>query len=467
MSNTQQHLQVLSQWLAPHEIITDAQDMAGFCIDQRRRFEGKVWAVVQPHSVEAVQKTVRYCYEQQIPLTPQGGNTSMCGGATPSDSVAGLGIIVSLSKLNRVREVNLADNCITVEAGRVLQQVQQDAAAVGRMFPLSLASEGSCQIGGNIACNAGGVNVVRYGPMRDLVMGLEVVLPNGDLLSHLSPLHKNTTGFDVKHALIGSEGTLGIITAATLKLFAPARTHVTAWVGVDSIDHAVALLELTQQHFAERLSSFELISDFALELSSQHTQLSQPLSAPWHVLLELTDSTDNTLLPEQLGECLLGAGFENAVLAESEQQREQLWSLRENISDAQRHLGASIKHDIAMPIRSVASFVHACAPVLQAAYPNAKIVVFGHLGDGSLHYNVFMPDVLSNDVYQYEAGMNALVYEQVFAVGGTVAAEHGIGQLKTKWMDKMRSGTELALMLAIKKQLDPNCLFNQGKVLPD
>lgn len=464
--DVQQHLSVLNRLLSAQEIITEPDDMQAFCLDQRKRYTGNVWAVLQPNSVASVQAVVKYCHENDIPLTPQGGNTSMCGGATPSESVAGKGIILSLSKLNRVRHINLADNCITVEAGRILQQVQEDAAAVGRMFPLSLASQGSCQIGGNIACNAGGVNVVRYGPMRDLVMGLEVVLPNGELVSHLNPLHKNTTGFDLKHAMIGSEGTLGIITAASLKLFAPVRTHVTAWVGVDTIDAAVELLKLCQQHFAERLSSFELISAFALQLSSELMQLSKPTEAPWHVLLELTDSTDNPLLAEQLAECLFEHRFENAVLAESEQQRQQLWSLRENISDAQRHLGASIKHDIAMPIACVAEFVHACAPVLQDAYPDASIVVFGHLGDGSLHYNVFMHHVLSNEVYQYEEHMNALVYEQVFKVGGTVAAEHGIGQLKTKWMPRMRSQTELTLMQVMKQQLDEKGLFNQGKVLP-
>lgn len=460
------HIQALQGLLAANEIILNEQDMAAFCIDQRRRYQGKVWAVVQPTSVASVQAVVKYCFEHAIPITPQGGNTSMCGGATPSDVVAGLGIIVSLSKLNHVRGINLADNCITVEAGRILQQVQADAEAAGRMFPLSLASEGSCQIGGNIACNAGGVNVVRYGPMRDLVMGLEVVLPNGDLVEQLTPLHKNTTGFDFKQLLIGSEGTLGIITAATLKLFAPVKTHVTAWIGVDNIDAAVLLLQTMQQHFAERLSSFELISAFALDLSSQLLQLQQPLQAPWHVLLELTDSTDNALLQEQLLQVLWDSGFTEAVVAESEQQREQLWSLREHISEAQRHLGASIKHDIAMPIGQVAPFIHQCEQVLQAAYPQATLVVFGHLGDGSLHYNVFMADILSNEVYQYEVDINALVYEQVFAVGGTVAAEHGIGQLKTKWMPYMRSAQELALMQTMKQSLDSKHLFNVGKVLP-
>lgn len=465
--NPTAHLAALQQQLQANELITEPADMAGFCLDQRRRYTGEVWAVVQPRSVQAVQTVVRYCYQHHIPITPQGGNTSLCGGATPSDEVAGQGIILSLSKLNRVRELNLADNCITVEAGRILQQVQQDAAATGRLFPLSLASEGSCQIGGNIACNAGGVNVVRYGTMRDLVMGIEVVLPDGELVSHLTPLHKNTTGLDVKQLMVGSEGTLGIITAATLKLFAPIRTQVTLWVGVDSIDEAVQLLQTMQQQFAERLSSFELVSAFALTLSTQLLGAEPPLAAPWHVLLELTDSTEHPQLAEQCAQCLIEHGFDNAVLAESEQQRQQLWALRENISEAQRHLGASIKHDIAMPIAQVARFVHACAPVLQDAFPTAKIVVFGHLGDGSLHYNVFLPDVLGQEVYAHEARMNALVYEQVLQCGGTIAAEHGIGQLKTEWMPRMRSAAELALMRQIKQQLDPKQLFNRGKVLPD
>ena len=377
-----------------------------------------------------------------------------------------MGIIVSLSKLNRVREVNLADNCITVEAGRVLQQVQQDAAAVGRLFPLSLASEGSCQIGGNIACNAGGVNVVRYGPMRDLVMGLEVVLPSGELVSHLSPLHKNTTGFDVKHAIIGSEGTLGIITAATLKLFPAVRTCVTAWVGTDSIGMAVKLLECVQQHFAERLSSFELVSAFALDLSSAHIQTAKPIDAPWHVLLALTDSVARDDLGDLLAEFLLAHGFDNAVLAQSESERQNLWTLRENISASQRNLGASIKHDIAVPIERVAEFVERCAPALQTAFAGIQIVVFGHLGDGSLHYNTFLPGVLGNEVYQYEDAVNTIVYENVLACAGTIAAEHGIGQVKNQWLPRVRSEAEIALMRAIKAELDPGNLLNANKLLP-
>ncbi len=450
------------------QLLTDKQDMAGFCQDQRRRFMASVWAVALPKNTEEVQAIVAFCFANHIPITPQSGNTSLCGGATPDDSVAGLGIILSLNRLNQVREINLADNCITVEAGMVLANVQQVAQDAGRLFPLSMASEGSCQIGGNLACNAGGLNVLRYGPARDLVLGLEVVLPNGHIINHLSPLHKNTTGFDSKHLFIGSEGRFGVITAATLKLFALPKTTVTAWVGVASIDEAVQLLQLLQGQFADRLSSFELISDKALTISSAFSQLARPIDdAPWSILLELTDSLDLPILAEHLIDTLWENQFSNTVLAQSEHERQHLWTLRENISEAQRDLGASIKHDIAVPIKNVAKFVNDNAPLLKAAYPDCELVVFGHLGDGSLHYNVFLPAILSNDVYEHEEAINTIVYDSVLAYEGTVAAEHGVGQIKKEWMKQMRTEDELALMQTIKQVLDPEDLFNRGKVMPD
>lgn len=360
----------------------------------------------------------------------------------------------------------MADNAITVDAGVVLQNVQQEAARAGRLFPLSLASEGSCQIGGNIACNAGGLNVLRYGTMRDLVLGLEVVLPDGRLVSHLHPLHKNTTGYDLQHLFIGSEGTLGIITGATLKLFAQPQTVETAWVGVETIEQAVALLTAVQSRFAERLNSFELISRFALDLSSDFSNIARPVEAPWHVLLELADSLEDGGLGDLLAEFLFQHGFENTVLAQSEAERQSLWTLRENISASQRRLGASIKHDIAVPIAEVAGFVRSCEPALQKAFSDIQVVVFGHLGDGSLHYNTFLPQVLSNEVYQYEDAVNAIVYEHVLACKGTIAAEHGIGQVKNQWLPRVRTEAEIALMRAIKVQLDPDNLLNANKLLP-
>lgn len=450
--------QALAALLSENEMVADTQP---FLLDQRKRYEGRADVVVQPASVAGVQALMRFCAEHKITVTPQGGNTGLCGAAVPDG-----GVLLNLSRLNRIRELNLADNAITVDAGAVLQTVQQAAAEAGRLFPLSLASEGSCQIGGNIACNAGGLNVLRYGSMRDLVLGLEVVLPNGELVSHLQPLHKNTTGYDLRHLFIGSEGTLGVITGATLKLFAQPQTVATAWVGVETIEAAAALLTAVQGRFAERLQSFELVSRFALGLSSEFSQIARPVDAPWHVLLELADSLPDDGLGDLLAEFLFQQGFENAVLAQSEAERQSLWRLRENISASQRNLGASIKHDIAVPIARVAEFVRRCEPALQAEFADIQVVVFGHLGDGSLHYNTFLPQVLSNEVYAYEDAVNTIVYEQVLACDGTIAAEHGIGQVKNQWLPRVRTETEIALMRAIKAQLDPDNLLNPNKLLP-
>lgn len=448
----------LTNLLDASEIITDTTPLL---TDQRRRYTGLADIVVQPQSIESVQAIMRFCFEHKIPVTPQGGNTGLCGAAVPNG-----GVLLNLSKLNCIRDINLADNSITVDAGCILKNVQQAAEEADRFFPLSLASEGSCQIGGNIACNAGGLNVLRYGAMRDLVIGLEVVLPDGELVEHLTPLHKNTTGYDLRHLFIGSEGTLGIITGATLKLFALNKSKATAWVGLADIASAIHLLSLIQARFAERLISYELISDFALNLSSEFSCLTAPTQAPWHVLIELADSLPHQDLADILAEFLYEHGFENAVLARSEAERIDLWTLRENISASQRKLGASIKHDIALPIKHVAEFVEYCAKALKTAYPDIQIVVFGHLGDGSLHYNTFLPHILSNDIYQYEDSINTIVYNHVIRLKGTIAAEHGIGQVKNQWLPQVRTEAEINLMRAIKARLDPHNILNPGKLLP-
>ena len=450
--------QQLAAFLSPAEL---PDDDAPFLLDQRKRYTSTDCVVVQPASVENVQKTVRFCAQHRIAITPQGGNTGLVGG-----SVAHGGIVLNLGKLNRIRHISLADNAITVDAGCILQNVQTAAAEHGRFFPLSLASEGSCQIGGNIACNAGGLNVLRYGTMRDLVLGLEVVLPNGELLNHLPPLHKNTTGYETRHLFIGSEGTLGIITAATLKLFSPPQTTATAWVGLNSIEEAVRLLTHIQGRFAERLCSFELVSRPALALSATYSRLSPPIDAEWHILLELNDSLPQPELADDLAEFLFAGGWENAVLAQSEGERAELWRLREDISAAQKALGASIKHDIAMPIARVAELVANASAALKQAYDGIEIIVFGHLGDGSLHFNTFLPHIRSNQAYEYEDGINRIVYQHTLACQGTIAAEHGIGQVKNHWLPSVRSPVEIELMRDIKKQLDPHNLFNPGKLFP-
>lgn len=436
------------------------RDVDALLWDERKRFLSENVVVVQPGTVESVQKLVRFCMANQVGITPQGGNTGTVGG-----SYAQAGVLLNMSRLNRVRDISLADNAITVEAGCVLQNVQAAARGAGRLFPLSLASEGSCQIGGNIACNAGGLNVLRYGTMRDLVLGLEVVLPDGSLISHLSPLHKNTTGYDLRHVFIGSEGTLGVITAATLKLFALPQSIATAWVGVSCIDEAVRLLTVLQGHFAERLTSFELMSDFSLNLSASFSGKSVPMGADWHLLIELNDSLPYDELNDDLAQFLWHNGFEHAILAQNERERADFWLLRENISAAQRHLGVSIKHDIAMPIARVADFVAQCAQDLLAAYPDMQLVVFGHLGDGSLHYNTFLPQK-DQSAYEQEQAINTIVYRHVLQQNGTIAAEHGIGCLKNQWLPSVRNDAELQLMRAIKRALDPHDLFNRGKLLP-
>lgn len=456
--NTHTLRQQLSTFLHQQEL---PENDAPFLWDQRKRYQSENVVVVQPEKVSSIQKVVRFCDEHNIPLTPQGGNTGLVGG-----TYAQSGVVLNLSRLNKILDLSLSDQSITVQAGCVLADVQAAALRANRFFPLSLASEGSCQIGGNIACNAGGLNVVRYGTMRDLVLGLEVVLPDGSLISQLSPLHKNTTGYDLRQLFIGSEGTLGIITAATLKLFCAPKTHATAWVGVKSIEEAIHLLSLLHSHFAERVSSFELISEFALHLSAQFSQIQAPLSSPWHLLIELNDG----LIRDDLGDLLLTvlyeAGFEEAILAKSEKERQLFWLLRENISAAQRDLGASIKHDIALPIAQIADFVAACERDLRQTFHEMQLVLFGHLGDGSLHYNIFLPEK-TNRIYQQEHDINRIVYQQVIAHQGTIAAEHGIGSLKNQWLSRVRNEHELRLMRAIKHSLDPKGLFNPGKVLPE
>lgn len=459
MNDVQQLRGLLLSFLAETDLPVDDEI---FLLDQRKRYRSERVLVVQPDSVEKIQELVRFCGQYGVKITVQGGNTGLVGGA-----VAKGGILLNLGRLNAIREINLADQSITVEAGCVLQTVQDAAKKVGRLFPLSLASEGSCQIGGNIACNAGGLNVLRYGTMRDLVLGLEVVLPDGSLLSHLQPLHKNTTGYDLKHLFIGSEGTLGVITAATLKLFAPALSSATAWVGVESVDEAVHLLTLMGGRFAERLCSFELMSDVALSLSAQFCGLAKPIeNSQWHILLELSDSLLRDDLDDLLAEYLFHEGFGCAVLAQSEQERLDFWRLRESISAAQRHLGVSIKHDIALPIQRVANFVADCERDLLAEFADMQIVLFGHLGDGSLHYNTFLQDKTSL-AYACEHRVNEIVYRHVLANGGTIAAEHGVGLLKKHWLPMVRTEAELMLMRAIKAQLDPHGLFNADKLFPE
>ncbi len=451
--------------VGPRHLITDPDTLAAACLDWRGRYRGRAQAIARPGSTAEVAALVRACVAAGAPIVPQGGNTSHCGAATPDDS--GRALIIQLHRMQALRAVDADNNTLTAEAGCTLAQVQDAAAGVGRLFPLSLASEGSCQIGGNLATNAGGVAVLRYGPMRELTLGLEAVLPDGSVLDSLSGLRKNNTGYDLKQLLIGAEGTLGIITAATLKLFPAPEATATALVEVSSPADALALLHALQARFGDRLTAFELISGLCLQLLARHLPDARPpFTPPWCVLLELNDGGNEAVLNQALAEAL-GALRPQAdtVLARHTRERARLWALREQISEAQKRDGPSIKHDIAVPLSQLARFIERADAALQQAFPGCRVVCFGHVGDGNLHYNVSFTRPDNVDLFDDEPAVNTLVYDLVYAHGGTLSAEHGIGQLKRDWLRRYLPPANLAAMRAVKQALDPLGLMNPGKVL--
>lgn len=459
-----QFLQQLQEWSVSHSILFD-DDTDTYCVDQRRRYQGHTLAVARPNSVQQLAQIVQLCAQYRIAIVPQGGNTSLCGAATPEQT--GQNIIVSFERLNQLIEVDADNNTITVDAGVTLQQVQQAALAANRLFPANWAAAGSCQIGGALATNAGGVNVLRYGNMRELTLGLEVVLADGTIWNGLRGLRKDNTGYDLKQLFVGAEGTLGLISRAVLRLYPLPTAHATALVAVESPAQAVSLLRDLQAKVSDRITSFELISRPCLTLLHQHfPQLASPFSeAPeWSVLLELSDGGDNEHLFELLATILYEAGFEHAYVAQNQRQAASFWALREHIPEAQRIEGVSIKHDISLPVGAIPQFLAESQSQILAQYPDANIVAFGHLGDGNLHYNLFLSDKTAF-VYQQEAAINAIVYRLVAQYNGSISAEHGIGQLKKSTLSEYRSQTELLLMKGIKQTLDPLGLMNPGKVL--
>ena len=428
-------LEQLRHAVGAAHVLTEG-DLSAWEVDWRKRHHGKALAVVRPASTSEVASVVRLCAEHRVSIVAQGGNTGLVGGSTPDES--GQQILLSLARLKRVRAIDAANLTMTVDAGCILQNVQQAAADAGLLFPLSLAAEGSCTIGGNLATNAGGTQVLRFGSARDLCLGLEVVTADGEVWDGLSGLRKDNTGYDLRHLYVGSEGTLGIITAATLKLFPQPAATVTAWVAVESVEAAVHLLQHAQQRLASGLTGFELMNGFALDLVRTHfPDLRHPLpSAPWTVLLEQSDSEGvehaRTLF-EQLLENMLEEGIvSDAALAESIDQSRAMWHLRESIPLAQAEEGPNIKHDISVAVSRIPAFVAATDAALQDAFPGVRMVDFGHLGDGNLHYNVQAPqgvDVRSF-MTDHEKAINALVYRSVAEHGGSISAEHGIGTLK-------------------------------------
>jgi len=426
--------------------------------------------VLRPGTTEEVAAAVRLCAQAGVALVPQGGNTGLCGGSIPDAS--GAQMVLSLTRLKRIREVDVANATITVEAGVILQQLQDAAAEVGRLFPLSLGAEGSCTVGGNLATNAGGTAVLRYGNMRDLALGLEVVLPDGRIWDGLRGLRKDNTGYDLKQLFIGSEGTLGIITAAVLKLFPALRSLTTAWVALPSPQAAVALLGQMRGLCGDRLTGFELMSRQSLEFVLRHVAgASDPFAEghPWYVLIELSDTQPdaalNDLLEQGLGEAFEQALVLDAVVAGSQAQVEALWALREGISEAQNHEGPSLKHDISVPVSRIPDFIARTDRALQQAFPGVRIVAYGHVGDGNLHYNISFTRPGNAELFADEEAVNAIVYEHVYRHRGTLAAEHGVGQLKAHWLQRYKDPAALALMRGIKQLLDPQGLMNPGRWL--
>ncbi|ATE59252.1 FAD-binding oxidoreductase [Thauera sinica] len=452
-------------------VVTAPADMAPHLQDWRGRYRGAALAVVRPASTDEVAAVVRICAEEGVPIVPQGGNTGLCGGATPLAD--GRSVVVSLSRMNRIRSVDADNAALCVEAGCTLAEVQAAASAVGRFFPLSLASEGSCQIGGNLSTNAGGVQVLRYGNARDLALGLEVVLPDGRVWDGLRALRKDNTGYDLKHLFIGAEGTLGIITAAVLKLFpAPDQSRI-AWAAVPDAAAAVALLGRLREDCGDRITAFEIIGREALELVLRHIPGARPPlpdSGPWAVLIEAADRLRGGALEDAfdgaLADAVAAGVARDVVVAGTLAQARALWSLRDNISEAQRIEGISIKHDISVPVSRIPAFLEQADAALRAVWPDVRIVAFGHIGDGNLHYNLSKSAAQDNPEFIASTPrVNAIVHDLVVRLGGSISAEHGLGQLKRDEIRRYKSAVELDMMMAVKRAFDPRGLMNPGKVI--
>lgn len=452
-------------------VLEAPQDMAPYLNDWRGRFSGKALAVLRPASVEQVAAVVKACAAHQVPIVAQGGNTGLVLGSVPDSS--GLAVVLSLGRLNGIRKIDVANRTMTVDAGCILAQIQQAAAAEGCLFPLSLASEGSCTIGGNLSSNAGGTAVLRYGNTRELCLGLEVVTAQGEVWDGLRGLRKDNTGYDLRDLFIGAEGTLGIITGAVLKLYPQPQASITALAAMETPEQALKLLKLMQDHCGASLTGFELMSRVCLELvAQQFPALPQPFAAQHaqYVLLELSSNESEqhavNLLERAIGAALELSIIEDAVVASSVAQSLGLWQLREHIPLAQAKAGKNIKHDISLPVSRIPEFIATTAPLLDQAFPGCQLVCFGHLGDGNLHFNVAPPEGVGHDVFlANQAAVNRLVHDSVDRLGGSISAEHGIGALKKNELARYKSPVELALMRSIKAALDPQGIMNPGKIL--
>ena len=443
-------------------VLTAPEDTGPYFTDWRRQYTGSAECVVRPASTEEVARVVKLCGEHRVAMVPQGGNTGLSGGSVPTGMARE--IVLALGRMNRIRELDRLNDTITVEAGCVLANVQRAADEAGRLFALSLAAEGSCQIGGNLSTNAGGVNVLRYGTAREQVLGLEVVLPDGRVWNGLRGLRKDNTGYDLKQLFLGAEGTLGIITAAVLRLHPKPSASATAWIALESAAAAMELLAFLHERLGERLSAFELLARNCVEAvlafaPSTQDPLAQP--HPWYVLVEIADSGEEQPLRERVEKTLTEAAergaLADAALAQSSEQARALWRIRETVPEAQF---TNVKHDVSVPISKTAEFIERAAARLRARYPDVRIYAFGHVGDGNIHYNIGPERLVAE-----RPAVNRIVYDTVAELGGSISAEHGLGQLKRDEIRAHKSPLEMELMRRLKETLDPHGLMNPGKVL--
>jgi D-lactate dehydrogenase (cytochrome) len=471
MTDTSDALARLQKLLGDKGFIADAARMEPFLREERGTYHGAAKAVLRPAATGEVSAIVKICADAKLPIFPQGGNTGLSGGAVPWED--GRGVVLSLSRMNRVREIDPIDYSITVEAGVILADVQKAAENADRLFPLSLGAEGSCQIGGNISTNAGGIQVLRYGNTRSLVLGLEVVLPDGRVWHGLRALRKDNTGYDMKQLFIGGEGTLGIVTAATLRLFPLPKAVETAFLGLTRVEDAMELFSRARKASGDQLTAFELISRFGIEMALKHVSgIVDPLPTvfPWHVLLEVSSSEAQSgllgTLERFLSDSMEAGLIKDGVIAKSGTQSRDLWRIREGLVEAQKHEGASVKHDISVPVSKVATFITTAQAAIESWMPGIRPNAFGHVGDGNIHYNIHQPPGTDKAAFlARQPELNRIVHDIAVGLNGSISAEHGIGRLKVGELAHYKEPLEIEMMRRVKQALDPAGIMNPGKIL--